>query len=48
MHIGVPKPKKTLNKAFLKVKPNLPDIYQLYELTEEDIGIVEGGWCEIK
>lgn len=41
------KPRKALNKAFLKVKPNRTEIeidqlvYQLYDLTEEEIVIVE-------
>jgi hypothetical protein len=40
-------PQKSLNKAFLKIKSNRTKIdqmvYELYELTEEEIKIVEGG-----
>ena len=64
MELNALKPRIALNKAFLKVKPNRPEIelfkknqislidntfesridqlvYQLYGLTQEEIGIVE-------
>jgi len=48
MELHLLKPRISLNKAFLKVKPNRPEIgidklvCQLYGLTEEEIKIVEG------
>ena len=45
------KPRNALNKAFLKVKPNRAAIESfktnLYNLSEEEIKIVEGVWTVI-
>jgi hypothetical protein len=46
MEIRILKPRKALNKAFLKVKPTLEIeidqlVYQLYNLTPEEIAIIE-------
>ena len=46
MEIRILKPRKALNKAFLKVNPTLEIeteqlVYQLYNLTPEEIAIVE-------
>jgi len=46
MEIRILKPRKALNNAFLKVKPTLEIetyqlVYQLYNLTPEEIAIIE-------
>lgn len=35
-------PRKSINPAFLKLKPHRDEIDELYGLTEEEIKVVEG------